>query len=314
MIRQLFALIMLFWSVSSNAVDHSQCARFFNIHYDEETNELLPKVHSGGPYVPQRYRYVPYRILDDGTVSVVDQDRIVDVSTTDDGLRTSIIYRSAPVVMLESYSYTLMEIASQNGEATVTIIRNESDGSIAEIFEELPSNLSRNEYYSRIIGTRTTFEVRNDKCVPVMSAEILETAEGRRTQVIRFIVDYCRDTLEFNRKHSIDIFFSDELSYEMQQLMLRYAGEFFILPDGYEGFFEDEQMHDLLSRHTRGNQSDMNSLLVQAYVSYQMFQGGNQHEMMRLGISPVIGANMALGTCYDLGLSEFLEDDTLWEN
>ena len=154
--KKLSILFFLLWSANASAVDHTMCARFYND----------ARVHRADYFVPGRIRAIPVEITNSGTISVLDDQHIVDNSTSADGLVTTVVYRSPFVRVLEDYTRTVRPESS--GEATLTIVRNESDGSIVEIIEELPNDFSGSdrEYYSTVIGIRTMFEVKTISAYP----------------------------------------------------------------------------------------------------------------------------------------------------
>ena len=140
-----------------------------------------------------------------------------------------------------------------------------------------------------------------------MSADILGREGGQRTQNIRFITRLCRDVMEFNRRHS-SYLYNIDLETEMMQIFEMYATELLVPDNNYMPLIDNQGMDDLANR-VASPRDYMQSLFIQLLASTR----ANAQERMRYGISPVISANMALARCDLLGLSEFLEDDTLWE-
>ena len=317
-IRYLLTLLLLGFCAVGHAADYSDCAAFFNNPPDTNEDGFAYRVERYlSSYVPDRYRSIPVKLNSDGTVSVINPQHLIERTTSPDGLRTTFVYQSPPLDVLENLDAEgirqIEDHRSADTPASITVVRTVRNGPIVEIIEEVPqSSNAQTQSSHTVVGTRTLFQLKNGECLPTMSSLILMRSDGKKTQEIIFVTSLCRDIQEFFDQHpELSKIFDDDLGEKMNQIFLDHEDKVF--PPGpslYEPLLtKDERIEEI-------NKSLLHpsTLNVQLLIGYTASKKWGKLDRKRIGRSSIVSAYMALGTCRDMRLSRFLDNEDLWSD
>ena len=302
-------------STAIHGADYSKCAEYFNNPPDSNEDGFQFRVYRSGPFVPERYRSIPFKLEDDGSITLTDDE----ASMVPDGVTTTVItYPSPPINILENLEIDeaadIVKHTSADTLGTIVIKRQRPGGPIIEIIEKLPGSTSaQSEYFSSVIGTRTEFEIRNGQCIPTKRVELLERSNGEKTQSITFNTDLCKDIQDLiDENPQVSEVFNTALGKSMNEIFLKYEDNFKTdEARGIKSFFTHEEImqHTNYTLHRNNDRNDLAVLIFAGYVAGKKLERVDQQSM---GLSPLIAAQSIYGKCYYKGLYPFLRDPTLW--
>ena len=333
------ATLALFECITASALhaqqaDHSRCANYVNNpRSDQPGNERYAfRIHLNGPFVPDRLRYMPFDIQQDGSIRLHERPKgshgeIVSQETnrTDDGTETVIYHLSAPLEALQVLDGRL--IAPSTKRTVRTIVVRDASGNISEIIED--QNLSTeeldalraaadpNDRYFAFLGTRTEYSVRNGECVPMRSSVVLfrATAAGdQRTEILTFSTSLCSDISELLEENfRTAIAFNAGVNRQFAGLLYRHLDDVTGSRPGYEPFLSEEFTKDILDS-TISREAVTQSLEIQALIGYNSSAREDNEDLRRLnqklfGVSPLISINMMQANCFFQRLGAFMRPD-----
>ena len=320
-------------------VDYSKCARFFNNLPSQDGNLKGYRIRESGPFVPRRYRYIPFEIKSDGELTVYKHDGIHYERKKTGKIKKEVITYSSP--SLESLETLDLSQLTGNVETKVIVERN-SDGHITAITEGVglvtdeEAEMRRIEQWNggdadlafAYRGTKTTFGMAAGQCVPLDSRELVTQKRGgerRETEIRVFDTKLCRKLHEaLGENHEMRAAFEGELNSNVTRIFVNHAREF-VIPENEDNEFlsnsKVQQLVNILSDEYAT--APELSLKLQVYTAFRsdtiverdrgkIFGKALRLERKRYGVSPVISANMVVANCYYHYLHEFFWSPDFW--
>ena len=323
------------------ATDYSKCAEFLNNPSNPHDGGKRTSLrwHDNGPFLPGRFRSLPFDMETDGAlkphdgVSFDPPKRLSDGST-----ETTYTYKDFPLKLLEDRNGYFPP--KKRTKEVKVVVKRDSNGNITEIFED--QNLSAGEknafkaqgkdgdLYYAYTGTRTTFEVKDGQCVPVMAREELlrKGADGKdvTTRTVTFSTSLCREIKEVIDDHpNLQQCFSstaNSAGKKIQDLFAKHWDEILNAGDGFKPFLSPEKRSGLTKKaFDSDNSSKRHAVELQMMTGYiagsrfeKLENGEDVISPKIFGHSPVVSGFMALENCEeDQRLRPFLGDDSIWE-
>ena len=210
----LIAVLMVPISLTSTAhaeVDYSKCAEFFNNNDSSERNLKGYRITRHNTPLPERARYIPFDIEDNGRLTVHDHAvRSVERDAFGNVTKETVSYLSHPIEKLEEAGSEGTDISNEQGTQQVkVIIERNNDGHITAITENVGlvtddlSEIERmkdlhdgaSDLAAAYIATRTEFKVAAGECVPTKQKELLRSerdGEIQEFEVLIFDTAICR--------------------------------------------------------------------------------------------------------------------------
>ena len=311
----------LFASVSNaNAVDYSKCAKFVNNKEVSEENLKGYRIKESGPFVPQRLRYIPFDLLDNGAISIHE-----GASLTRVGRNEIVTYESPEIVALENLDTSIARPATRTVQV---VIERDAPGHVTAIVEnrglvaDVDQEIERIEEWNgdpelafAYKETRTTFGVFGGKCVPMRSNEIIvrnKNGAKQRTEIVVFDTRLC---------HAIQVFFYDNrevtaafdsrLNREMANLFATHGKTYFSPEDKGIEFLSNDKINELVDQQlsSRAPRYDFRMQFLTGFASDTQISSLRREQH---GISPLISAHMIRAGCLYQRLGDFVYERSLW--
>lgn len=327
MFRITSIVIFFFVAVSVNAADYSKCARFFNNYDSKEGNQKGYRIKRGGPFVPQRLRYVPFHLMADGSI-VLHKGAAMEEEITRAGRvgRQIITHQSRTIESLETLDSDKL---SQETRPVKVVIERNSDGDITAITEniDLIPEEEEDDEIERITnwvdgdtelafaykGTRTTFTVRAGECVPLESEElIVRYKDGRKqeSKIRVFDTELCRQIEEFVIENpEARATYGRNLNDKMASLFAEHASELIFPEDKEKEFLSNSKIDELVNGVFKGSLRSLKIQILAGYMTGTQIMSLRQRE---IGMSPIISANMVLANCHYQRLGSFIDNSEFW--
>ena len=302
--------------------DYSKCAELFNNPLD--TGGDFPIIRSG-PYVYDRFRFVPFDLQKDGSIEV-HEDLVVSRETrkVKGGTETTIHYKSPPLKVLESrdsgkriramvhaHRAGLSGDGDTKSKPAKVVIKRDEDGNISEIIEELPDNKSHvSTLYTSVLENRTTFEIKNSQCAPIRLSLVVKTTDGHKAKEITHFTPVCRGFVElFKDNPGLSQALNEEINDEVIRIY-DLLGSVFIEND--LPHLITERMVNKYIKEARNSKGSGTSLTLQVVLSEWAARKLPLLEQIRLRIFPIAVAGAVVASCDHAGLGPFIRDDSLW--
>ena len=314
-----------------DGVDYKQCALFFN-------NDAGPDGSRTGyrktgeffsPFVPQRFRYIPFTLTKDGTISTENHD-VTNIATQYHGngeiKQQAIEYMSPTLEALESFEENEDTPRDRNVQV---IIKRDIYGNITEIIEgkglvpdadndkeidRMREKIEKPELAFAYKGTSTRFEVLNNQCVPMKQSVLLvrkNEDEYENSEIVIFDTRLCRSIHAFLKEHreSLSVFDS-ELNGQMATLFAEKA-RYLLSPEDKERQFLSNEIVDEMVNNNVTSPANL-SLRLRVLTGFIAYTQVDSLKQKHFGVSPIVSAYQIQGTCFYQGLSYFMWNDSVW--
>ena len=321
-------------------VDYAKCAEFFNNLPSEDGNLKGYRLKDSGPFVPKRYRHIPFNLKNDGRIAILDgAKKSQQRNSAGTVVREIVTYSSPSLESLERKEPNHLEIEIHGVNI---VVKRDSQGHITSITEDVGLVSDEDAEIQRInrwnggdeelafayLGTRTTFKVAAGECVPLQSKVLIsqrtEDGDRARKEILLYDNNLCRQIYTFiNENPEARRAFDKDLNRKMTSIFVRHAEELIIPSEPKKELLSDEKINDLVGilNGDYRNAPEL-SLRLQVYTGFKAdsiierdrFLGGStlSLERKRYGVSSVISAHMIEANCYIHGLHPFFWNPDFW--
>ena len=321
------ALFALISSKVHAGADYSKCADFFNNDAGKEENPRGYRAKYSGPFVPTRWRYVPFDLEHDGQLTV---DEGVEKSVEHDHagriVREIMTYSSPSLESLETLGtaelrpeiHGVKVVVERNSRGNITAI-TENVGLVTDEDSEIDRIEAWNEGDEELAfayrATRTEFKVTAGECVPMKSKELVVIYRDDKRQEVEIVIfdtELCRRIEEFfSRNPRARSAFDKDLNSKMVEIFAASAKGLIAPKDMEKEFLTIQKIDELTNEPLRPTFSS-HELKIQVMQGYAVGTQLNILGQMKSGTSPVISANMILGRCHLEDLAAFFRDSKYW--
>ena len=303
----------------------SKCTEFFSNYPSIEGNPKGYRIKKGGPFVPQRLRYIPFDLQPNGQIALHDGAKISqERNSAGKIIRETITYHSPTLETLE----TLDPDQLKGNKEIKIIIDRSSHGYITAITENVglvAGEEEENKEIERItnwnggdaelafayLGTQTTFKVASGECVPLESKELIARKKNdkrQETEILVFNTKLCRKIEEFiNSNPTTRAAFDKNLNDKMAAILDEYAGEIISPTDEDKAFLSNAKVDDLINKDARSAVSRQ-SLKLQMFTGYIAATQIETLKQKKFGVSAIISGHQALADCLYQRLSPFIKN------
>ncbi len=300
----------------ADQVDYSRCAELFNNWESSEENPKGYRTKKSGPFVPERLRYFPFDLHDDGSISVHQ-----GASLSRAGGNEVISYESPDIVALENLDTSIARTATRTVQV---VIERNAQGHITSIVENRGLVADENQEIKRIEQwsgdpelafayreTRTTFGVFGGQCVPMKSEEIVvHNKDGQRqqTEIVVYDTKLCQRIERYLDDNGLSTLRKDA---GIEEILGEHGKDFFNPDDSRADLFlSNDKVNELVNNELKSKHSkhDLRMQVLTGYATGTQLPGLRQQAQ---GVGPLVSAQMIVANCRYQGIGVFMLDSSL---